>query len=85
VRRSRNDATGELKKMMKATEKPSGHGLSLWLQDIIKNFCLESPDNSLENETDERAWDAGQLHEISRLSAPLGGIRYPNQHLGVCF
>lgn len=70
MRHSRNDASGELKKMMKETEKPSGHGLSLWLQDIIKNFCLESPDNSLQNETNERAWD-GPLVGFSSGSDPL--------------
>jgi epoxyqueuosine reductase len=42
---------------MNDTGKPSGHVLSLWLQNIIKDFCLESSDNSLRDETNEKAWD----------------------------
>jgi epoxyqueuosine reductase len=48
---------GELKKMMKEAEMRSPEGLSHWVQNIIKNFCLESPDNSLKNEANEKAWD----------------------------
>ena len=43
--------------MMKGVGKQSEDGLSGWLERIIKNFCLESPDNSLKNEINERAWD----------------------------
>ncbi len=41
-----------VQKVMKAAE-----GLSLWVGDIIKNFCVESSDNLLRNDANERAFD----------------------------
>jgi len=43
--------------MMNEPEIPSPEDLSLRLQGIIKTFCLKSPDNSLKNEANEKAWD----------------------------
>ena len=31
-------------------------GLSVWLKSAIKEFCLNSPDNSLKNKENDRAW-----------------------------
>ena len=31
--------------------------LSQWIEDLIKRFCLDSPENSLKNPTGDRAWD----------------------------
>jgi len=42
---------------MKDVGKPSEDGHSHWMEGIIRDFCLESPDNSLKNEVNERAWD----------------------------
>src|SRR5208337_5461457 len=33
-----------------------GGDLSVWLETTIKEFCLDSPDNSLENKENDRAW-----------------------------
>ena len=30
---------------------------SVWLESAIKGFCLDSPDNSLKNKENDRAWD----------------------------
>ena len=35
--------------------EPTGD-MSVWLESTIKEFCLESPENSLKNKGDERAW-----------------------------
>jgi epoxyqueuosine reductase len=35
----------------------AGEELSTWLESVIKDFCSCSPENSLGNETDEKAWD----------------------------
>ncbi len=43
--------------MIEETRILSGDSPSLWLEGVIKNFCSESSDNSLQNETTERAWD----------------------------
>jgi epoxyqueuosine reductase len=43
--------------MTQEAGKPSADGLSLWVHNLIKNFCRESPDNSLKNESKDRAWD----------------------------
>jgi epoxyqueuosine reductase QueG len=43
--------------MMKEAAMKEADGLSDWVEGTIKKFCLESPDNSLKNEANERAWD----------------------------
>ena len=43
--------------MMKNAKRQSTEGFSDWVEGIIRNFCLESPDNSLKNKVNERAWD----------------------------
>ncbi len=37
-------------------QRESTGGLSVWLESAIKEFCLNSPDNSLKNEENDRAW-----------------------------
>ena len=38
------------------TKRATGD-LSVWQESAIKEFCLESPENSLKNKENDRAWD----------------------------
>ncbi len=47
------------------------NGLSSWLSREIKEFVAASPENSLKNDTGERAWDEPLVGFSERRGPPL--------------